>query len=191
MSEMGLLPEDFTSQGWEEVDLFYQDLFKKKSVLETIKQDCAPEIVFAVQLLQNWQKENNITVCDHKEAKDKVLSLITKKQVPETVEIPVVRSLWSFWGLYCELDCIPGRPLEGIVAIFKQDYPGVPTLMLGEVVRQNYPELRLTDSAFEMRDWCRANPRPADKEEQIRWNFRFGCQAEEIRKKYDLPEYLE
>ncbi len=191
MSAMSLFPEDiFSREESVKVDCFYQDLFTKNSVMETINQECAPQIVFAAQTLQNWQKQNCITICRHQEAKDKVLALIAEKQLPETVEIPAVRSLWSFWGLYCELNCIPGRPLEDIIAMFKQDYPGVPEPMLAEVVCRSSGGYSLAQSAFDMRDWVYEHPQPAGAVEKARWAAEFNHVGRLIRLKYGLPEYL-
>ena len=190
MSAMRFFPEDvFSREKKETVDYLYQDMFIKRSVHTIISQDCASEIVLAAQALLRWQEDNNIIILDHKKAKEKVLEVIAQNHLPETVEISVVRSLWSAWGLIAELDCIPGRPLKDIVAMFRQDYPGTPEHLLPTVACRAYEPLPLASSAFDIRDWCRAHPRPEN--DDLLWTFRFGVESDRICQKYNLPEYLE
>ncbi len=191
ISAMGCLPEDiFSEEEQKKVDILYLDLFKKQSAAEIINQEC-PELIPVLQKLKNWQKENGITISDHQRIKDEIRVLSAEHKLPDEVEIPAVRSLWSFWGLVAELDCIPGRPQKDIVAMFRQDYPGIPESMLATVVCRAYEHLPLAQSAFDIRDWCHETPCPKERLDVIKWNFNFGMIAETIRKKYDLPEYLE
>ena len=191
MSAMNLLPEDlFSKKELEKVDLLYQDLLKKAPAAEIIRQEC-PELEPALQKLQNWQTEEKVTLLEHRRIKDEIMAVIERQQLPETVKIPAVRSLWSFWGLIAELDCIPGRPLKDIIAMFRQDYSGIPEHLLATVVCRVYEDIPLTQSAFEIRDWCRNTPRPEKDIDTIKWNIKFGIAAENIRHKYNLPEYLE
>ena len=187
MSAMHLFPEDIISNMEpDKLDCLYQDL----TAAEIINREC-PKLVPALHKLQSWQKEKGVTVLEHLRIKNKVMIVIAELQLPETVEIPAVRSLWNFWGLIGELDCIPGRPLKDIIAMFQQDYPGTPEPLLSTVVCSIYEHLPLAQSAFDIRDWCHNMPRPEEDWGIAEWNMKFAAAAEAIRRKYKLPQYLE